>query len=60
MKKLLVIALAAIGVVACVKEEVALMPKGGAISFENAFISNSTRGAVDPSTTTETLDGFNV
>ena len=60
MKKLLVIALAAIGVVACVKEEVALMPKGGAISFENAFISNSTRAAVDPSITTATLDGFNV
>lgn len=60
MKKLLIFALAAMGMVACVKEEVTLVPEGSAISFENAFISNSTRGAVDPSTNSNTLTGFNV
>lgn len=60
MKKLLVFAFAAIGMVACVKEEVALLPKGDAICFENAFIDNATRAAVDPSITTATLSGFNV
>ena len=60
MKKLLVFAFAAMGMVACVKEEVALLPKGDAICFENAFIDNATRAAVDPSITTATLSGFNV
>ena len=59
MKKLLVFALAAIGMVACVKEEVTLLPQGDAISFESAFIDNATR-AEDPSITTATLGGFNV
>ena len=60
MKKLLVFALAAVSMVACVKEEVTLLPQGDAISFESAFIDNATRAAVDPSTTTATLDSFNV
>ena len=60
MKKLLIFALAAMGMVACVKEEVTLLPQGDAISFESAFIDNATRAAVDPSTTTATLNGFNV
>lgn len=60
MKKLLIFALAAMSMVACVKEEVTLLPQGDAISFENAFIDNATRVAVDPSTTTATLNGFNV
>ena len=47
------------GMVACVKEEVTLLPQGDAILFENAFIDNSTRAA-DPSITTATLTGFNV
>ena len=59
MKKLLVFALAAIGMVACVKEEVTLLPQGDAISFESAFIDNATR-AEDPSITTATLGGFKV
>ena len=62
MKKLLVIALAAFAMVACVNEEVTELPQGDAIAFESAFIDNATRAAeaVDPSTTTATLDGFNV
>ena len=60
MKKLLVFALAAVGMVACMSEETTLLPQGDAISFESAFIDNATRAAADPSTTTAELDGFNV
>ena len=60
MKKLLVFALAAVGMVACMSEETTLLPQGDAISFESAFIDNATRAAADPSTTTASLDGFNV
>lgn len=61
MKKLFVLALAAFAMVACVNEEVTELPQGDAIAFESAFIDNATRAAAeDPSTTTETLDGFNV
>ena len=60
MKKLLVFALAAVSMVACMKEETTLLPQGDAISFDSAFIDNATRAAVDPSTTTASLDGFKV
>ena len=60
MKKLLLFAIAAMSMVACVKEEVTVLPKGDAIAFSNAFINSSTRAAVDPSITTATLSGFNV
>ncbi len=60
MKKLLVFALAAISMVACMKEETTLLPQGDAISFDSAFIDNATRAAADPSTVTASLDGFNV
>lgn len=60
MKKLLIFALAAIGMVACVSEDVVQLPKSDAISFANAFIGNSTRAAVDPSTTEATLEAFDV
>ena len=60
MKKLLVFALAAVSMVACMKEETTLLPQGDAISFDSAFIDNATRAAADPSTTTASLDGFNV
>ena len=60
MKKLLVFALAAVGMVACMSEETTQLPQGDAISFESAFIDNATRAAEDPSTTTAKLDGFNV
>ena len=60
MKKLLVCALAAIGMAACVNEDVVSLPKSDAICFADAFIDNSTRGAVDPSTTKATLEAFDV
>ena len=37
-----------------------MLPQGDAISFDSAFIDNATRAAADPSTTTASLDGFNV
>ena len=60
MKKLLVIALAAISMAACMNEETTMLPQGDAISFDSAFIDNATRAAADPSIKTATLDGFNV
>lgn len=60
MKKLFVVALAAIGMMACVQENVTELPNGGEISFGKSFINNSTRAAVDPSYTVSTLDKFNV
>ena len=60
MKKLLVLALATIGMVACFNEEVVQLPKSDTIRFADAFIDNSTRGAVDPSTTKESLTAFDV
>ncbi|MBR2424405.1 MAG: hypothetical protein IKB18_04460 [Tidjanibacter sp.] len=60
MKKLFVVALAAIGMMACVQENVTELPNGGEISFGKSFINNSTRAAVDPSYTVSTLGKFNV
>lgn len=60
MKKLFVVALAAIGMVSCVNEDVVSVKGGDAIAFDNAFIDNATRAAADPSTTTASLDAFDV
>ena len=62
MKKLLVLALATIGMVACFNEEVVQLPKSDTIRFADAYINNATRAAQaeDPSTTKEELDAFDV
>ena len=62
MKKLLVFALATIGMVACFSEDVVQLPQSDTIRFADAYINNSTRAdqAVDPSTTKETLEAFDV
>ena len=62
MKKLLVFALATIGMVACFSEDVVQLPKSDTIRFADTYINNSTRAdqAVDPSTTVETLEAFDV
>lgn len=60
MKKSLIAVLAIAGVVACNKTEVVEVAQSGAIQFENAFVDNATRAAVDPSTTTATLNEFAV
>ena len=62
MKKLLVFALATIGMVACFSEDVVQLPKSDTIRFADAYINNSTRAdqAQDPSTTKATLEAFDV
>ena len=62
MKRFLICALAAVGMVACVSEDVVQLPKSEAISFADAFIGNSTRAvtAEDPSTTKAKLEAFDV
>lgn len=56
MKKTLFAALALAFVASCSNEEVVEMAQKEAISFENAFVNNSTRSVSDPSLT---LDGTN-
>ena len=53
-------ALATIGLVACVQEEVVTVPQTSAITFDNAYLDNATRAAADPSTTTASIADFNV
>ena len=62
MKRFLICALAAVGMVACVSEDVVQLPKSEAISFADAFIGNSTRAEIaeDPSTTKANLEAFDV
>ena len=62
MKKLFVALLAVAGLTACFNEEVVRVQDPTAISFEANWVENATRAnvAVDPSTTTESLEGFNV
>ena len=62
MKKLFVALLAVAGLTACFNEEVVRVQDPTAISFEANWVENATRAdvAVDPSTTTESLTGFNV
>ena len=62
MKKLLVSVLAIAGLVACNNEQT-LVQKGNApMEFAGAYVENATRAeqAVDPSTTTATLEAFDV
>lgn len=60
MKKILATALAAMSLVACLQEEVVTVPQTDAITFEGAYVDNATRAAVDPSTTTASIAGFDV
>ena len=60
MKKILVSALAAMSLVACMQEEIVTVTPDRAISFEGAYVENATRAAVDPSTTTASISGFDV
>ena len=59
MKKHLLFALAAFGMVACMQDEVVTVQQD-AISFKGAFVEKATRAAVDPSTTANTIADFNV
>ena len=51
MKKTLFAALALVAMASCSNEEVIEMAQKEAIAFNNAFVNNSTRSAVDPSIT---------
>ena len=62
MKKTFLMAFAALGLVACMQEEVVTIPQTDAITFDHAYIDNATRltQAADPSTTTQNIAGFDV
>ena len=57
MKKILFVALAALGLTACMQNEELAAPKGDAIQFDNAFVENSVRGELYDN---NTLESFNV
>ena len=59
MKKHLFYALAALGMVACMQDEVVTVQQD-AISFNGAFVENATRAAADPSPTVTSIADFNV
>ena len=62
MKKLLLIALVAAGMTACMQSEELAVPQSEAISFGNAYLDNSVRGeaAADPSTNNDNIANFSV
>ena len=60
MKKLFFAVLATVAMVACTTDELVSVKGGDAIAFEDAFIDNATRVAVDPSLTTGNINGIDV
>ena len=60
MKRLFIAALALASLASCTKDEFVSQQPPTAIQFKQAFVNNSTRAAQDPSTTTATIDGFDV
>lgn len=54
--------LAVAALASCMKEQTIETMQPGAIAFDGAFVDNATRAnsAADPSTTTETIEGFTV
>ena len=59
MKKLFLVALAAVGLASCVQnEELAVAGGNVAIAFGDSYVHNATKA--DPTTTTETIEGFDV
>ena len=61
MKKLLFVALAAVGMTACVQnEELAVAQPNAKIEFANSYVSNASRANENPVITTANLAGFDV
>ena len=62
MKKILFVALAAVGLTACVQNEELAISKSNAITFDNVYVGNATKAAIDGSYTSAkgNLDHFNV
>ena len=59
MKKLFLVALAAVGMTACVQNEELVVPQNtAAITFADAYVSNATKA--DPTTTTASIEDFDV
>lgn len=58
MKKIILSVLAVATLASCAKDEVITAPQGDAIAFDNAFVDNSVRAAVDPSKNTDNLESF--
>ena len=52
--------LAVAALASCMKEQTLSTQQPGAIAFDNAILDNALRSAVDPSTTTATLNAFDV
>lgn len=60
MKKVLIVILAIIGLASCTKSDVINTAPKNAITFDDAFINNSTKAAYDGSYKTDNLGGFQV
>lgn len=60
MKKLFVAVLAIAGLVACNTEEAVRVQGPAPIAFDGSFVETRANAAVDPSTTTATIEKFNV
>lgn len=60
MKKLFVAVLAIAGVVACSNEELVRVQDPAQIAFDGSFVETRADKAVDPSTTTATIEDFSV
>ena len=62
MKKILFVALAAVGMTACVQNEELAVSNSNAIKFDNVYVDNATKAAIDGSYTAAkgNLDHFNV
>ena len=60
MKKLLLVALVAVGLTACVQDQSVSVPQSDTIAFGNAYLDSAVRAAADPSTTTNTISDFKV
>lgn len=60
MKKLFVAVLAIAGLVACNTEETVRVQGPAPIAFDGSFVETRANAAVDPSTTTATIEKFNV
>ena len=58
MKKLLLVALVAAGMTACMQNEELALPKSEAIAFDNAYVYNPARAGV--TTTTQSIANFDV
>ena len=60
MRKTILAIMSLVAMVACTNDITVMEQAPSAISFENSFVENKTRAAVDPSITTATIAAFDV